>query len=68
MGFDISYENIYGIKYSQCIHFEFWDAPNNCNLFVMQHSPQITKTSPKEYFDMVYNTPGIEQESKKTEL
>ena len=33
----------------------------------MQHSPQITKTSPKEYFDMVYNTPGIEQESKKTE-
>ena len=63
----IIYENIYGIKYSQSIYFEVRDSPDNCTISIMQHSPQITKTTPKEYFDSVYKTPDIEQEKGKTE-
>ncbi len=68
IGFDIGYENIYGIKYKQTLYFTFENSLNNYILFLNKHLPQIIETSPKEYFDMVYNTPGIEQESKKTEL
>ena len=67
IGFDIGYENIYGIKYKQTLYFTFENSLNNYILFLNKHLPQIIETSPKEYFDMVYNTPGIEQKSKKTE-